>query len=170
MGASLEKSIRALEAQGLASTRIECDWWADSFSIFAPIQAWEAARIHEGHFEQFDAGFRERLEWGAGIGEDEIAVLRLRHETFRARVDELLAKHEMLLLPASPVAKLPAGADHRETRARLLRYTVPFSLAGVPVVTVPGRAGGMQVAAARGSDEALLEFVATLAGMPAFVA
>jgi aspartyl-tRNA(Asn)/glutamyl-tRNA(Gln) amidotransferase subunit A len=170
MGASLEKSIRALEAQGFASTRIECDWWADSFSIFAPIQAWEAARIHEGHFEQFDAGFRERLEWGAGIGEDEIAVLRLRHETFRARVDELLAKHEMLLLPASPVAKLPAGADHRETRARLLRYTVPFSLAGVPVVTVPGRAGGMQVAAARGSDEALLEFVATLAGMPAFVA
>jgi aspartyl-tRNA(Asn)/glutamyl-tRNA(Gln) amidotransferase subunit A len=160
--ASLEHAILALEAKGLTRTKINCDWWADSFSIFAPIQAWEAARIHAGHFEQFDAGFRERLEWGARIGDGEIAALRLRHEEFRARVDALLAEHEILLLPASPVAKLPAGADHSQTRAQLLRYTTPFSLAGVPVVTVPCPAGGMQLAAARGADEGLLDFAAQL--------
>jgi Asp-tRNA(Asn)/Glu-tRNA(Gln) amidotransferase A subunit family amidase len=82
----------------------------------------------------------------------------------------LLAEHEIMLLPASPVVKLPAGADHSQTRARLLRYTTPFSLGGVPVVTVPCRASGVQLAAARGADEALLEFVAKLAGMAAFVA
>ncbi len=167
---SLEESIRALEELGLACTRIECDWWADSFEIFAPIQAWEAARIHAGHFEQFDAGFRERLEWGAGIGEDELTALRLRHEIFRERIDDLLAEHEILLLPASPVAKLAAGADHSETRARLLRYTVPFSLAGVPVVTIPRPVGGIQLAAARGADEALLDFVSPLTGWAPFVA
>jgi aspartyl-tRNA(Asn)/glutamyl-tRNA(Gln) amidotransferase subunit A len=168
--ACLEQATQALEAKGLASTRINCDWWADSFSIFAPIQAWEAARIHAGHFEQFDAGFRERLEWGARIEEDEIAAIRRRHDDFRARIDELLAAHEILLLPASPVAKLPVGTDHSQTRGRLLRYTTPFSLAGVPVVTVPCPAGGIQLTAARGADEALLEFAAELAGMPAFVA
>jgi len=167
---SLEESIQTLEELGLTSTRIDCSWWEDSFSIFAPIQAWEAARIHAGHFEQFDAELRERMEWGAGIGEDEMAVLRLRHRVFRERIDDLLAEHEILLLPASPVAKLPAGADHSETRARLLRYTTPFSLAGVPVVTIPCQTGGAQLAAARGADEALLQFAATLAGMPAFVA
>jgi len=168
--ASLEQAILALEAKGLTRAKIDCNWWADSFSIFAPIQAWEAAWIHAGHFEQFDAGIRERLEWGARIEEGEITALRLRHEAFRARIDELLAEHEILLLPASPVAKLPAGADHRQTRARLLRYTTPFSLAGVPVVTVPCRAGAVQLATARGADEALLQFAAQLAGTPPFVA
>ncbi len=167
---SFGKAMEALEGLGLTSARINCDWWADSFEIFAPIQAWEAARIHAGHFEQFDAGFRERLEWGARIKDDEIAGLRLRHGDFRERIDALLAEHEMLLLPASPVAKLPAGADHYQTRARLLRYTTPFSLAGVPVVTVPCPVGGIQLAVARGQDEALLEFASKLAGLPTFVA
>jgi aspartyl-tRNA(Asn)/glutamyl-tRNA(Gln) amidotransferase subunit A len=160
--ASMEQIIHALETMGLASTRIDCSWWADSFSIFAPIQAWEVARIHVGHFAEFEPGIRERLEWGARIEDDEIAALRLRHEAFRKRMDELLAEHELLLLPASPVAKLPAGADHSQTRARLLRYTIPFSLAGVPVVTVPCRVGGVQLAAARGGDEVLLQFAAQL--------
>jgi aspartyl-tRNA(Asn)/glutamyl-tRNA(Gln) amidotransferase subunit A len=170
IGESLAETVSALEAMGLTGARIDCDWWADSFSIFAPIQACEAARIHAGHFDQFEAGIRERLEWGARIEEDEIAALRLRHEAFRARIDELLAEHEMLVLPASPVAKLPAGADHTQTRARLLRYTIPFSLGGVPVVTVPCRAGGVQLAVGRGLDEALLQFATQLAGSPAFVA
>jgi Asp-tRNA(Asn)/Glu-tRNA(Gln) amidotransferase A subunit family amidase len=45
---------------------------------------------------------------------------------------------------------------------RLLRYTAPFSVAGVPVVTVPGAAGGVQMAAARNCDEALLGLAARL--------
>lgn len=170
INASLKHAVESLEGMGLASEKINCDWWADSFEIFAPIQAYEAARIHEGNFERFDAGFRERLEWGARIEGAEIAALRLRHDEFRARMDGLLAEHEILLLPASPVAKLEAGADHSHTRARLLRYTTPFSLAGVPVATVPCPAGGVQLAAARGADEALLDFAGQLAGLPAFVA
>jgi Asp-tRNA(Asn)/Glu-tRNA(Gln) amidotransferase A subunit family amidase len=158
VNASVVQAIGALEAMGLTSARIDCGWWAEAFSIFAPIQAWEAARIHAGHFDRFDAGIRE------------ISALRRRHQAFRERIDLLLAEHAILLLPASPVAKLPAGADHSQTRARLLRYTTPFSLAGVPVVTVPCRAGGVQLASARGSDEALLNFAAQLAGLPAFVA
>ena len=62
----------------------------------------------------------------------------------------------------TPVTRLAVGADHSQTRARLLRYTTPFSLAGVPVVTIPGKRGGMQLAAAPGSDEPLLELAARL--------
>jgi aspartyl-tRNA(Asn)/glutamyl-tRNA(Gln) amidotransferase subunit A len=159
---SLHKTLRSLEALGLQASRIDAGWWADSFEIFAPIQAWEAARIHAGHFEHFEPSIRERLEWGAGIGEAEISALRKRHAEFRARMDDLLAAHQLILLPATPVARLVAGADHSKTRARLLRYTTPFSLAGVPVVTIPCAVGGMQLAAARGCDEALLKIASKL--------
>jgi aspartyl-tRNA(Asn)/glutamyl-tRNA(Gln) amidotransferase subunit A len=146
----------------LQSSTVNVDWWVDSFQIFAPIQAWEAARIHAGHFEHFEPSIRERLEWGARITPDEIATLRQRHEAFRQRMDALLAEHDLILLPAAPVSILPAGADHSQTRGRLLRYTTPFSLAGVPVVTIPCKHGGMQLAAARGKDEALLQLAAQL--------
>jgi Asp-tRNA(Asn)/Glu-tRNA(Gln) amidotransferase A subunit family amidase len=164
---SLHGTVRALEALGLRGARIDANWWADSFEIFAPIQAWEAARIHTGHFHHFEPSIRERLEWGAGIGIVEIAGLRQRHESFRDRMDEILARHELLLLPAAPVARLAAGADHSKTRGRLLRYTTPFSLAGLPVVTVPCAVGGMQLAAARGCDESLLRLASRLATGPA---
>ena len=160
--ASLRATVAELESLGLRGSTFDGGWWANSFEIFAPIQAWEAARIHAGHFDQFEASIRERLEWGARMGTPEIEALRLRHAEFRARVDEMLEGHELLVMPASPVARLAAGADHSQTRTRLLRYTTPFSLAGVPVVTVPCAAGGMQLAAARGSDEALAELAARI--------
>src|SRR5581483_3020100 len=86
-----------------------------------------------------------------------------RHEQFKARMDELFEQHELLMLPAARVARLEAGADHSNTRKRLLRYTAPISLAGAPAVTIPCAAGGMQMAAAREEDEALLQLVALLA-------
>src|SRR5579863_9560959 len=40
-----------LTAIGLKGTAIDVNWWADSFEIYAPIQAWEAAQLHAGHFQ-----------------------------------------------------------------------------------------------------------------------
>jgi aspartyl-tRNA(Asn)/glutamyl-tRNA(Gln) amidotransferase subunit A len=160
--ASLQATVHELEALGLQASIVNVDWWSDSFEIFAPIQAWEAARIHAGHFDHFEPSIRERLEWGAHISVNEIATLRQRHSDFRSRTSELFAQHDLLLLPASPESRLAAGADHSQTRSRLLRYTTPFSLAGVPVVTIPCAHGGMQLAAAHGCDEALLRLSARL--------
>jgi Asp-tRNA(Asn)/Glu-tRNA(Gln) amidotransferase A subunit family amidase len=160
--AAMHATVRELESLGLSATTIDAEWWAEAFEIYAPIQAFEAARIHAGHFNNFAPGIRERLEWGARFTNDEIQALRGRHAEFRARVDDLLATHGLLLMPATPVARLAAGADHTQTRRHILRYTTPFSLAGVPVVTVPTKPGGMQLAAARGNDEALAELAARL--------
>lgn len=155
--AGMHRTTRALIDLGLQHTMIDAAGWVDSLEIFAPIQAHEAARIHTGHFHRFETAIRERLEWGAGIDVAEIASLRQRHNIFRDRMDDLFAQHELILLPATPVSNLKAGADHSKTRGRLLRYTTPFSLAGVPVVTLPCAVGGMQLAAARDCDEPLLQ-------------
>ncbi len=160
--AGYRETIADLKALGLHAKALDIAWWGESSEIFAPIQAWEAAGLHAGHFDKFETSIRERLEWGARITPNEIASLRQRHAEFKARMEELFAEHELILLPAAPVARLAAGADHSNTRKRLLRYTTPFSLAGVPAVTIPCRAGGMQLAAAREDDEALLQLAAVL--------
>jgi aspartyl-tRNA(Asn)/glutamyl-tRNA(Gln) amidotransferase subunit A len=159
---SFHTVIQELKALGLEGRTIHPDWWTDSAAIFAPIQAWEAARLHAGHFDLIQPDIRERLEWGARITDAEIAVFRQRHAAFNARIDELFAEHQLLLMPCAPVARLTAGADHSNTRARLLRYTTPFSLAGVPAVAIPCGLGGMQLAAAHDNDEALLELAARI--------
>jgi aspartyl-tRNA(Asn)/glutamyl-tRNA(Gln) amidotransferase subunit A len=77
-------------------------------------------------------------------------------------MDELFAAHQLVLLPSAPVSRLAAGADHSQTRSRLLRYTSPFSLAGVPAVAIPCVHGGIQLAAARDCDEPLLALAAQI--------
>jgi aspartyl-tRNA(Asn)/glutamyl-tRNA(Gln) amidotransferase subunit A len=141
--------------------------WEDCLSIYAPIQACEAAAIHfaatAGDFSCFPAPINERLAWGAGLDQETVSRERVRHGRFRASVDALFNSVDFLILPCSPISKLLAGADHTQTRGRILRYTTPLSLAGTPVVTVPFADGaGIQLAAPRGDDARLLGYAAAL--------
>jgi Asp-tRNA(Asn)/Glu-tRNA(Gln) amidotransferase A subunit family amidase len=142
-------------------------FWEDAMSIFAPIQAHEAAAIHAANtgsdFSHFEKSIAERLTWGASIPADETERLRKLHAVFRDRVDALLREHHFLIAPCSPVAQLVAGADHSQTRGTILRHTAPLSLPGVPVVTLPAAGGaGVQLVAARGDDARLLAYAAQL--------
>ena len=160
--ASFRSAIQELKELGLESHTINPEWWSDSRSLFGRIQAWEASRYHAGHYGQFQPAIRERLEMGAKITDSEIETLRIQHAEFNTRMDELFAEHQLIMFPCAPIARLAAGADHSQTRTHLLRYTTPFSLAGVPVVAIPCRPGGMQLAAQRGHDESLLHIASRL--------
>jgi Asp-tRNA(Asn)/Glu-tRNA(Gln) amidotransferase A subunit family amidase len=159
---SLRGVVRELESLGLASHAIDPAWWRDSREIFAPIQAAEAACLHAGFFDQFEPAIRDRLKWGASLTSEELTSLRRRHAEFLARMDDLFATEELILLPCAPVACLAAGVDHTQTRPRLLRYTAPFSLAGVPCIAIPCAIGGMQLAAPLHTDESLLTLAAQI--------
>jgi len=121
-------------------------YWSDAVSLFAPIQAHEAAALHHGHFHHFEPTIAERLAWGATLPESEIASLRLKLAAFR-----------------ETTAALFENEDQSQTRVRILRYTAPISLAGLPVVTLPGSAGGLQLVGPLGSDAELLAFSAKFA-------
>jgi aspartyl-tRNA(Asn)/glutamyl-tRNA(Gln) amidotransferase subunit A len=138
------------------------EFWSGSREIFGGIQASEAAALHRGYFDQFEPAITARLTWGASIPEGEVEGLRKRHVRFRAEMDRLLAEHDFLILPCAPMTALPAHADHSETRLKILRYTSPISLAGMPAVTLSAPGGGVQLVAARGNDAALLAYAATL--------
>jgi aspartyl-tRNA(Asn)/glutamyl-tRNA(Gln) amidotransferase subunit A len=151
-----------LRRRGAVIRAVQPDFWSDSREIFGGIQASEAAALHRGYFDQFEPAITARLTWGASIPEVEVEELRKRHVRFRAEMDRLLAEHDFLILPCAPMTALPAHADHSETRLKILRYTSPISLAGMPAVTLSAPGGGVQLVAARGNDAALLAFAATL--------
>jgi aspartyl-tRNA(Asn)/glutamyl-tRNA(Gln) amidotransferase subunit A len=136
--------------------------------VFAGIQAHEAAALHRGHYDQFEPAITQRLNWGASLTDDDLAPLRQRLVEFRGTMGALLERFDFLVLPAAPVSRLFAGQDHSAVRARILRYTAPFSLASLPAISLPGEiigapfGTGVQIAAAPGSDGALLAFVAAL--------
>jgi len=92
---------------------------------------------------------------------------RQRLAVFRDATDALFQRYDYLLLPCAPVSSIAAGKDHVETRTRILRYTTPISLAGLPVVTLPMfqkgvPSGGLQLLGPQGSDAVLLALSASL--------
>jgi Asp-tRNA(Asn)/Glu-tRNA(Gln) amidotransferase A subunit family amidase len=156
-----------LAAQGATLKVFDTGFWAESVEVFAPIQAHEAARLHRGFYEQFEPPIAERLGWGASLSDEAIATLRERLAGFRARMAEVLERFDFLLWPCAPVSRLRVGEDHQGARGRILRYTAPASLAGLPVVTLPGEAigasfgTGVQLAGRPGDDARLLRFSAS---------
>jgi Asp-tRNA(Asn)/Glu-tRNA(Gln) amidotransferase A subunit family amidase len=140
---------------------VQPDFWAEAFTIYAPLQAVEAARLHAGFFDEFEPAISERLRWGASLQAGEIAEWQARHQAFVRATDALFSQADFLLMPAVPMQRLIAGADQSAARPRILRYTTPGSLAGLPAVVLPGKPG-MQLLAARGNDGLLLEFAARL--------
>ena len=144
---------------------LDPDLWRQSYDIYAPIQAHEASILHAGFYAEFEPAIAERLRRGACLPEEENAGLRSQHKAFVHRADELFARFDFLLMPAVPVTRLVAGADHSANRPRILRYTTPASVAGCPAVVLPARPAGMQLLAARGRDAELLAFASRLGEM-----
>jgi aspartyl-tRNA(Asn)/glutamyl-tRNA(Gln) amidotransferase subunit A len=141
------------------------DFWTSAYEIYAPIQAHEASKLHAGYYDEFEPAIADRLRWGAAMREREVTQLRVRHADFERRTDSLFANLDFLLMPAVPVSQLTAGEDQSAARPRILRYTTPASLAGLPAVVLPARPAGMQLLAARGSDVQLLAFAHRLGSM-----
>jgi Asp-tRNA(Asn)/Glu-tRNA(Gln) amidotransferase A subunit family amidase len=158
---------RLMLAHGAAIVPVDTGFWDEAPDIIAPIQAHEAGAIHAtktgGDFSHFEKSIAERLAWGASIPEAEIEILRQRHTEFRERMDTLLREYDYLIAPCAPVHQLLAGADHSQARRIMMRYTLPISLSGMPVVTLPTQTGaGVQLIAARGADARLLAYASFL--------
>jgi Asp-tRNA(Asn)/Glu-tRNA(Gln) amidotransferase A subunit family amidase len=148
-----------LQHLGAAILTFDTSIWENSVNIFAPIQASEAAALHAGYFHHFEPAIADRLTWGASISSEQLANLRNQLTAFRASTHALFEAADYLLLPCAPISALIAGDDHTQIRARILRYTAPISLAGLPAVTI----NGLQLVGPLNSDAMLLALSAALA-------
>lgn len=140
------------------------DIFAESLDIFRPIQAHEAASYNAGHFDEFEEPIADRLRWGSAFSEDEIKELRGRRLAFNERIAALFKRFDFLLMPVAPISALEDGADHGPMREKVLRYTTPASVAGLPVLALPNEKGGCQLIGPAGGDANLLAFSTRLVG------
>lgn len=159
--ASIAAWKERLLSSGALVNEVQPEFFSEAYSIYAPLQAYEAARLHTGFFGEFEPAIADRLRWGAALKPEEVADWRAKHQAFVHNTNALLLRTDFLLMPAVPLAQLVAGEDQTAARPRILGYTTPGSLAGLPAVVLPGRPG-LQLLAARGHDTRLLEFAAKL--------
>lgn len=166
--ACLEVWRPTLSSAGASVSEFYPESWNEAQEIFAGVQAHEAAELHRGHFEEFEPAIAQRLQWGESLDTAAVNGLRERHEAFRAELLTLFDHLDFLMLPCAPVSRLPVDEDQVSIRQRLLRYTTPFSLAGLPVLALPGEilgaplGTGVQIAAPPGKDAELLAYAAAL--------
>ncbi|HEX4005925.1 MAG TPA: amidase [Acidobacteriaceae bacterium] len=142
--------------------RTNPSFWLEAWDIYAPIQAVEAAKLHAGHFQEFDPGIAARLAWGASLTEETTGEFHRRLAAFRAELQQIFLRFDFLLAPVTPVSRLLAGEDQTDARARILRHTTPASLGGLPTVVLPSAECGVQLMAAQNDDQRLLRFAALL--------
>jgi Asp-tRNA(Asn)/Glu-tRNA(Gln) amidotransferase A subunit family amidase len=149
-------------------TPIDTSAWNNVLPIFAGIQAHEASILHHGNYEHFEASIRDRLKWGASITAKELESLKQQHQNFNTVLLDLFRTYDFLMLPAAPVARLLANTDLSDARRTILRYTTPFSLAGLPALSLSGElinvpfGTGIQIAAAPGADPTLLALATSI--------
>src|SRR5258708_5310183 len=83
---------QSLAAGGAGVQTFNAAYWEDALSIYAPIQASEAAKIHAaaiharatgGDYSCFPAPINERLAWGASLSAEDVRRQRQRHAEFR---------------------------------------------------------------------------------------
>jgi len=165
--ATLQSCQSLFEEKGAIVGSFAAPFWSEAMAIYAPIQASEAAELHKDHFAHFEPTIAERLAWGASISTADLSLLHQRLGEFKASTYALFGRFDYLLFPCAPMSSIIAGADHAATRPRILRYTTPVSLAGLPVVVLPmlrdgAATGGIQLIGPMGSDAALLALSASL--------
>ncbi len=132
---------------------------ADLVAAAYTVNRYEGARSHEKHYREFGdrIGVRlaELIRQGLATPESEywaalVLIGRMREEVF--------ANHDFIMSPAA-TGPAPAGFDSTGDPS----MNAPWTALGAPAISIPRRVfppAGLQIAAAPGSDAALLAFAA----------
>ncbi|MGO1120051.1 amidase [Rhodovibrionaceae bacterium A322] len=144
----------------------------DLMLAFRAIQAREIWAVHGDWIADqnptFGAEVQERFDWVQTITEEEERAAQKLRADFTAHLESLMTPGTLMVLPSAPgIAPLVIAdaSDLRDHRSRVLALTCISGLSGLPQVTLPlasldGCPLGLSLLAPRGSDRALLDFVA----------
>ncbi|MQU66470.1 amidase, partial [Pseudomonas sp. FSL R10-1350] len=140
------------------------------------LQRAEAYDVHAERMQEapqlFDQEVRERLELSQEVRGWQYIRAQRAQQQYQAQMERLFEDYDLLVSPCVPIIAPPVNA--RETpvdeqlidvRAAVLSYTSPWNLTGLPAISLPagqvrGLPVGLQVIAAAGEDERLLQWLA----------
>ena len=168
-----ESLLEQLRAAGATVTDINPNDLELSFSSYTPIVRAEAAFVHRAALEAGGHGFSEAvllpLQAGSSINAIEYLEARASRRKVRVGLEMVLSACDALILPAAPLPAPKRGTTHVSLesgttthRNAFLELTVPFSLVGLPTLSMPftkvdGLPVGLQIVGARDADAHVLE-------------
>jgi len=144
---------------------------------YSSIVQYEAALVHSAALERenpaFGAPTLELLRRGQGIAQSRYLEAMKERQTLKAELEAHFTRFEVILAPTVPAVAPRIGQDLLELssgptplRAAFLRLTAPFSLLGVPVVSLPLKIGtlsaGIQLVGRFGDDARVLSLALEL--------
>ena len=155
---AVERAARALEELGARVDEVKLEHVANVASASMAIVASEALAYHAEWVRTRPGDYQpdvlERLRAAAFVsGVHYVRGQQLR-VLVRAEVDEALAKRDVLLAPATPIAatrigetETALGAGMADVRSSLIRLTRPFNFSGHPACALPCgfTAGGLPI-------------------------
>ena len=141
-------------------------------STYSTLQGWEAHAVHAEQVatsaDQYDDEVLGRLRAGAAIPESEYRHSRAVQERVRDYLLSLFSDVDLLALPTVGITAPPIGVralqvagQELDVRAALIGLTVPWSIAGLPALSLPaghidGLPVGLQLVGPPAAEEQLL--------------
>ncbi len=165
-------SARFRETRRIAAAPGELGALREVFRILQAREAWAAQGAWiEATRPKLGPGVAERFRFAATVGAEAAATAATARAAFASCIHDRLAGGAVLCLPSAPGPALRRGAPPTEIeafRARALAILSIAGLAGLPQVSLPlaeidGAPVGLSLAAAPGSDRALLALVSAIA-------
>ncbi len=178
-------ALSRLEGAGATPLALDLGEREGLLDVHARVFAAEALAAHRPPWRPGHPGYPavadRSLADGLALEESAARAAQGRLSAMRAALDARLSTVDVLLAPTLPGPPAPRGARTVRHRGHVLGATLyhiletmPFNVAGAPVVVVPaGPAGGplppasLQFAAARGRDAALLALLPALSSLAA---
>jgi aspartyl-tRNA(Asn)/glutamyl-tRNA(Gln) amidotransferase subunit A len=136
------KAARVYEDLGAAVEELELPGAEATIERTSEMLLSEAAAFHQARLEQSPDDFGQdvlaRLRIGAGITGIEYALAREEQRRWQRQLEEIFGRYQVLLAPTCGIpAPLIEESEGVETTRLLTRFTYPFSLAQVPVMSIP---------------------------------
>ena len=184
--AALKSVIAKLEAQGAVLVTVRVPNVDAILERAVRAAAVEAAISHAGSYpserEKYGPAYRDLLELGRGTSPLDYAAVAIWRREFSGALRRLFADVDMIVAPVLPIAPLSVAEMNSfdgappQSAAPLMRFTIPFNLAGVPSLTLPmGRSAegaplGFQLIGPELSEAALLSAGAAYEAATGFAA
>jgi aspartyl-tRNA(Asn)/glutamyl-tRNA(Gln) amidotransferase subunit A len=142
----------------------------------------ESASYHRGRWGAdrvgYSDGVRIALERGDAVRASDYLVAQRARSAMRKQVEQVLARHDVLILPTMAIDPPPVGVDEvtigddriEDTVSAMLRFTALFNHVGFPAISLPlvtadGVPRGLQVVGRPGEDAELLGVARLIAGI-----
>lgn len=174
----VERTVAALDALGYDLQNVSGAWAERCHELYRVIQGAEAAAIHHQRLVERPEGFQpevlQRFRGAEKVAAWEYVRALATMADLRADLDELFGDADVLLCPTSPVTAPRIGqrggfaAGRRTLFDVALAFTSPFSVIGVPALSVPAGADehgmpvGVQLVGRHGTEDILLSLGAKL--------